>query len=212
MKMLTSILALLVFGSLSLVAQSDEYTYDKHGRVTKVRYANGQEVRYEYDGYNNLTSIRSVVASVPESEQIPDISVRPNPASDHVTIEVPAPAGTAVTFRVVTLDGRQILRRQVLADGTGTARTTLERDQDGLSTGQYQVAVATTTGRFERGHIGHVQRVIPSLGSEPQPPAASRWRGLSLFRHVVGFLHVGHRLLDQLFEDLDVNIVDAPAC
>ena len=147
MKMLTSILALLVVGSMTLAAQSDEYTYDEYGRITKVRYANGQEIRYAYDNYNNLTSIESVVASVTDRETVPKISVRPNPASDHVTIEVPAPAGTAVTFRVISMDGRQLLRRQVLAESDGTARTTLERDQDGLSTGQYQVAVATTNGR-----------------------------------------------------------------
>jgi len=147
MKMITSILALLVLGSLTVAAQSDEYTYDQHGRITKVRYANGQEIRYTYDNYNNLTSVQSVVASVTDREQLPEISVRPNPASDHVTIEVPAPSGTAVTFRVITTDGRQILRRQVLADESGVARTTLQRDADGLSNGQYQVAVATNNGR-----------------------------------------------------------------
>ena len=82
-----------------------------------------------------------------DNSTVPLILAAPNPAVDHTVIEVPAPAETAVTFRVVSADGEQLLRRQVLADDTGTARTTLERDRDGLPPGQYQVAVATTNGR-----------------------------------------------------------------
>ena len=148
MKTLTIFIALMLVGVASLAAQQDKITYDKHGRISSVRYANGQEIRYEYDEYNNLTSTRSVVASVENNTAANfTITVKPNPASQHVTVEVPAQPGTAVTFRVVTLDGRQVLRRQVLSEETGVARTTIDRTQDGIAPGQYQVSVATSGGR-----------------------------------------------------------------
>ena len=93
----------LVGGAIAVQAQSDHVSYDKHGRVTTIRYSNGQEVRYEYDDRNNLTTVTNVVSSVDEAVETPAVWIHPNPASDHTTVTVPAVAGTAVTFTLVAL-------------------------------------------------------------------------------------------------------------
>ena len=137
----------LVGGAIAVQAQSDHVSYDKHGRVTTIRYANGQEVRYEYDDRNNLTTVTNVVSSVDEAVETPAVWIHPNPASDHTTVTVPAVAGTAVTFTLTTLQGRLLWRRQVLADEVGQAVLAVDAQEEGLSPGMYQVGVATTAGR-----------------------------------------------------------------
>ncbi len=147
MKSLYPALCVLLLAASTAAAQSDKISYDKHGRITSVRYANGQEIRYEYDARNNLTSVTNVVTSVDESTEPPAVSVRPNPASDQATIEIPATAGTAVTVQLVSTDGRLLFRRQILSDASGMARLQIDAETEGLAPGQYQVSVATLAGR-----------------------------------------------------------------
>jgi YD repeat-containing protein len=58
-----SLILLLVFGAATAATDSATYTYDSHGRIQTVTYANGTTITYAYDSAGNRTTVTTTCSS-----------------------------------------------------------------------------------------------------------------------------------------------------
>jgi YD repeat-containing protein len=53
----------LIFGHAVAATDSATYTYDSHGRIQTVTYANGTTITYAYDSAGNRTTVTTTCSS-----------------------------------------------------------------------------------------------------------------------------------------------------
>lgn len=93
MKSIAITLSAVLWGMLIHAQSNVNYTFDKHGRLASEHYESVYLVQFTYDKEGNLQS--KTVANYTNindlKEQISDTGIKlfPNPAYDHVVIEVP---------------------------------------------------------------------------------------------------------------------------
>jgi len=98
----------------SLAYAGDAYQYDSAGRVTRVTYATGRIVDYQYDGNSNITAIVSSLAtSVEPSPDTPAFvnalrASEPNPAVAEAKLRFSLARGGKTTLRIFDVSGRLV--------------------------------------------------------------------------------------------------------
>ncbi len=87
-KLLTFIMLLWVVGA---VAQTTRYSYDNLNRLTRVTYANGTIVSYNYDANGNrISEIITGGTGIMQINDKGEISLYPNPVKKDLYIKTPS--------------------------------------------------------------------------------------------------------------------------
>ena len=145
-RLIYLVATILMLTCASAYAQTKQtLTYDTVGRVSTVTYMQGTQVvkiSYEYDGRSNLISSRTEVTTDvhdDESNSALILTLKPNPTSSEVMIEVGGEPGTATEISVVHMSGRVMIKNIVIADDSGIARLQFNSRDEGLASGSYTV-------------------------------------------------------------------------
>jgi len=111
-------LGVLAWGIAALATPAayagDLYQYDSAGRVSRVTYATGRIVDYEYDGNSNITAIISSIATAVEPSPGAPAFVNalrasePNPASETARLRFSLAKSGRATLRIFDVSGRVV--------------------------------------------------------------------------------------------------------
>lgn len=152
--MVVLLCAAVMAGSVQAIAQTrQDFTYDEAGRVSSVAFKRGNTTRlitYTYDHRNNLTAVETAVTvSVQEEVIDPAFTVRPNPASDHLAIDLSTFGDRAVTVEIHSRRGELVFKREI-TPGQQASSVELDPRAEGMASGTYLISVSAGGTRTSR--------------------------------------------------------------
>ena len=138
-KLLTIILLFLV---LAATAQTTRYSYDNLNRLTRVTYANGTIVSYNYDANGNrISEIITGGTGIMQISDNRDVSFYPNPVKNDLFIKT---SSEKSTINIYSLQGS-------LLKSIPAYQSNKQIDVSTLQSGVYLVKISGSDGKMYAG-------------------------------------------------------------
>ena len=138
-KLLTIILLFLV---LAATAQTTRYSYDNLNRLTRVTYANGTIVSYNYDANGNrISEIITGGTGIMQINDNEEVSLYPNPVKKDLFIKTPSEKSTV---NIYSLQGS-------LLKSIPAYQSNEQIEVSTLQSGVYLVKISGSDGRLYAG-------------------------------------------------------------
>ena len=138
-KLLTFIMLLWVVGA---VAQTTRYSYDNLNRLTRVTYANGTIVSYNYDANGNrISEIITGGTGIMQINDNAEVSLYPNPVKKDLFVKTPSEKST---INIYSLQGS-------LLKSIPAYQSNKQIDVSTLQSGVYLVKISGSDGKVYAG-------------------------------------------------------------
>ena len=138
-KLLTIILLFLV---LAATAQTTRYSYDNLNRLTRVTYANGTIVSYNYDANGNrISEIITGGTGIMQINDNAEVSLYPNPVKKDLFVKTPSEKST---INIYSLQGS-------LLKSIPAYQSYEQIDVSTLQSGVYLVKISSSDGKVYAG-------------------------------------------------------------
>ena len=138
-KLLTIILLFLV---LAATAQTTRYSYDNLNRLTRITYANGTIVSYNYDANGNrISEIITGGTGIMQINDNAEVSLYPNPVKKDLFVKTPSEKST---INIYSLQGS-------LLKSIPAYQSYEQIDVSTLQSGVYLVKISSSDGKVYAG-------------------------------------------------------------
>ena len=138
-KLLTFIILLWV---VAAAAQTTRYSYDNLNRLTRVTYANGTIVTYNYDANGNrISEIITGGTGIMQINDFGEVSLYPNPVKNNLLLKAPSEKSV---IKIYSLQGS-------LLKTVPAYRSHEQIDVSTLQSGVYLVKISGSDGKVYAG-------------------------------------------------------------
>ena len=138
-KLLTFIILLWV---VAAAAQTTRYSYDNLNRLTRVTYANGTIVTYNYDANGNrISEIITGGTGIMQINDFGEVSLYPNPVKNNLLLKTPSEKSV---IKIYSLQGS-------LLKTVPAYRSHEQIDVSTLQSGVYLVKISGSDGKVYAG-------------------------------------------------------------
>ena len=138
-KLLTFIMLLWV---VAAAAQTTRYSYDNLNRLTRVTYANGTIVSYNYDANGNrISEIITGGTGIMQINDFGEVSLYPNPVKKYLYIKTPSEKSV---IKIYSLQGS-------LLKTVAAYQSNDQIDVSTLQSGVYLVKISGSDGKVYTG-------------------------------------------------------------
>ena len=138
-KLLTFIMLLWV---VAAAAQTTRYSYDNLNRLTRVTYANGTIVSYNYDANGNrISEIITGGTGIMQINDFGEVSLYPNPVKKYLYIKTPSEKSV---IKIYSLQGSLLITLSAY-------RSNDQIDLSSLQSGVYLVKISGPDGNVYAG-------------------------------------------------------------
>lgn len=140
MKKLLTII--ILFCAVAATAQTTRYSYDNLNRLTRVTYANGSIVSYNYDANGNrISEIITGVTGIMQINDNAEVSLYPNPVKKDLFVKTPSEKST---INIYSLQGS-------LLKSIPAYQSNKQIDVSTLQSGVYLVKISGSDGKMYAG-------------------------------------------------------------
>ena len=138
-KLLTFIMLLW---AVAAAAQTTRYSYDNLNRLTRVTYANGTIVSYNYDANGNrISEIITGGTGIMQINDFGEVSLYPNPVKKYLYIKTPSEKSV---IKIYSLQGSLLITLSAY-------RSNDQIDLSSLQSGVYLVKISGSDGKVYTG-------------------------------------------------------------